>query len=314
MTGVDKHTLQDISKRFRIKENEPLKRHTSFRVGGPADLFATPETPTLLEDLVKTAAEAGIPVFILGGGTNILFRDKGFRGLVICLSELNQPVEFRNNDTVIMTAPAGVRLNALCRKAIEQGLTGLEFAAGIPGTFGGSLYMNAGAHGGSITDRLISIRVMEKRSGQVHRLHRDDLQVNYRKLRVNPERLTVPMSELIILEADLALETGDPEQIRATFETNLEQRNRTQPVAAASAGCFFKNPSPEKPAGKLIELCGLKGTRIGGAQVSQKHANYIVNHEDATCADILDLVAHVRQQVKTQFDVELETEVKIEGE
>lgn len=311
MTEIDPHTVARLTAAFPVKENEPLRHHTSLKVGGPADLFARPRNAGELAGLLTAARDLDLPVFILGGGSNLLITDKGIRGLVVCMTDIGQPIQQARIDThTMLTAGSGTRLSTLCRYALDHSLSGLEFAAGIPGTFGGALRMNAGAHGGAMSDVISRITVMEKADGSIITLDRSALVFGYRTLEI-PGR---GMDDLIIIEAALQLDPGDPGLIRQTFDRNLKNRNASQPVSMASAGCFFKNPGTGSPAGMMIEQCGLKGRRIGGAMVSPVHANYIVNTGGATCSDILNLMTYIQQQVQDRFQVRLEAEVKIEGE
>ncbi len=301
-----------LQNRFNLKAAEPMSRHTSFRVGGPADLFAMPATEQELLALLTAANALSIPVTIIGGGTNLLVRDKGIRGLVICLSGLAGDIRpaLSNHETVELTIQAGTRLSKVCHYAIEHALTGLEFAAGIPGTLGGAVKMNAGTPAGDLSFVVTAIKIIDKTTAKILTITRDDLIFNYRRLDLKEKDINAH----IILEIVMRLKKGEPGTIKSAYDHHLEKRNLTQPVSLASAGCFFKNPDQGKPAGEMIDLCGLKGKRIGQAMVSEKHANYIVNTGHATCEDILQLARKVRQAVFETFNITLNTEVIIEGE
>lgn len=300
-----------LEKAFGLLTQEPLGRYTSFRVGGPADLLALPKERSTLLALLQAARNSDLPVTILGGGTNTLISDKGIRGLVIVLTALKsfpwvlENNEFQAGDQKILRADAGERLSTVCKFALAQGLSGLEFAAGIPGTLGGAIYMNAGTARQEISHVISSVDLIDTRTLTVQTLERKDLAFSYRKL---------DATDKIVVSACLALTPSDPAMIQKTFEANLLLKKKNQPVSLASAGCFFKNPSAQNPAGRLIEQAGLKGKRINDAQVSDRHANYIVNIHQARCEDILALKTLVQQTVFEKFGIMLETEVQVIGE
>jgi len=292
---------------------EPVSSYTSFRIGGPADLLAQPLNSKELIALLKAAGQEKIPVTIMGGGTNTLVSDKGIRGLVIVLTKLKSSPwkisldspKASNKDETIICAQGGERLSTVCRFAMEQGLSGLEFAAGIPGTLGGAIKMNAGISERDISRVVAAIDVIDTRTLTQKRIERKDLIFSYRQL---------DAPDMIIVKADLALTQADPDLIKRSFNQTLEMKNKTQPVSRASAGCFFKNPDPKTPAGKLIEDSGLKGVKINGAKVSDIHANFIVNAGNARCEDILALKNLVQKNVFKKYNIQLETEVKVTGE
>ncbi|MCG8637273.1 MAG: UDP-N-acetylmuramate dehydrogenase [Desulfobacterales bacterium] len=292
---------------FDLETDKPLARYTSFRVGGPADLLARPDTIDSLVSLVKTAQKAKVPVTVLGGGTNTLVSDRGIRGLVIVMAGLKAAPEFsKAGDTeVTLAALAGQRLSTLCRLAVEKGLSGLEWAAGIPGTLGGALMMNAGAHGGDMAAVTRETDVLDLNTLTIKTLGQNDLETGYR---------TLDLPDSIILKAALRLIPADPEQVREEHDRNLKAKKASQPVSKASGGCFFKNPSPDRPAGMLIEQAGLKGTKLNGAMVSDLHANFIINYDNAGCKDILALKQLVQDRVYKKFNVKLKAEVKAIGD
>jgi len=305
-----KHNFQ---KTFGLKSEEPLSRYTSFRVGGPADLLALPSNRQTLVSLLTAAREEKIPVTIIGGGTNTLVSDKGIRGLVIVLTALktqpsileNPQIDTAHEDKKTIRADAGERLSTICQFAMDQELSGLEFAAGIPGTLGGAIMMNAGTSAWEISQVVTAVEVIDTKNAFYQTIERKELEFSYRKL---------SLSDKIIVGAHLTLTKGDPGTIKDIFAQTLKNKKETQPISLASAGCFFKNPSPDMPAGKLIEDAGLKGTQINGAKISDLHANFIINIDNARCEDILALKRLVQKTVFKKYQMNLETEVKVTGE
>lgn len=298
-----------IQKAFGLLCQEPLSRYTSFRVGGPADLLALPRDRSSLLALVKAAGQEGLAVTFLGGGTNTLVSDKGIRGLVIVLTSLKSVPCLAENTLVAgqktLRADAGERLSTVCRFALDQGLSGLEFAAGIPGTLGGAIYMNAGTADQEISSVIGSVDFIDTQTFSFQTLERKELDFSYR---------TLAAKNMVLVGACLNLTLADPEKIQKKIDQNLKMKKATQPLSAASAGCFFKNPSPQNPAGRLIEQAGLKGKKINDAQVSDLHANYIVNVNQARCEDILALKTLVQKTVFEKFGIMLETEIQVMGE
>lgn len=302
-TDYLKHTR--MIKKFNLLTSEPLKNHTSFRVGGPADLLAMPENISQLKAMIKTAADLEIPTCVFGGGTNLLVSDKGIRGLVILTKKLIAGIQKTNTEeSVIIGAFCGERLSRVCRFSIHHSLSGLEFAAGIPGTFGGAIAMNAGNSVSDMSQIVTAIDVLDKRTLNIITMTKDSLDFSYRNLNVDG----------IILMAKLRLKPSDPKAIEENFKQQLQKKNAAQPLSCASAGCFFKNPEYGKSASELIEKAGLKGLRVNDAMVSDIHANYIVNLKNATCQDILSLKHTIQETVFNLFNIKLETEVRVEGE
>ncbi len=295
-----------------VSFDEPMSRHTSFKVGGPADMFVRPESIELACQIVMKARETGIPVFMTGDGTNLVVGDRGIRGLVMVLSNIPSDACFeeRPDGTVLATAHAGVRTRTLCRLAIERGYRGMNFALGIPGTMGGNIAMNAGTHLGAMDQVVHSVRVLLD-SGAIRTLERNDLRFGYRKLDY-PEGINHGSSP-VIFGASLLLEKGAREQIHREAQDILQRRTASQPVSMPNAGCIFKNPEGGDPAGKLIDMAGLKGRVQGGAMISDRHANFIVNTGNARAEDILFLIELARKEVFDHFRVVLETEVKLVG-
>ena len=285
----------------RLLENEPMSRHTTFRVGGPADLMFLPASAQELCDALRLAREAGVPAQVLGNGSNLIVRDGGIRGLTIVLGEHFSDIRIEGKR---ICAQAGALLSRVAAAAMEAGLSGLEFAGGIPGTLGGGCAMNAGAYGGQISDVLVSAEVLL--GGEVRTLSLEEMQMGY--------RTTLPLREGgVVLSACFELERDDSDAIQSRMKELNARRRDKQPLNLPSAGSTFKRPEGHF-AGALIEGCGLKGCAIGAAQVSQKHAGFIVNTGGATAKDILQLIAHVQAVVRRETGVELEPEVKIMGE
>ena len=294
------NTLRKIAP-DRVLENAPMSRYTTFRVGGPADVLFLPASVEELRTALAAAEREGVPVCLIGNGSNLIVRDGGIRGLVIALGEPFS--EIRVEGTQVW-AQAGARLSAVAAAAQRAGLAGLEFASGIPGTLGGGCAMNAGAYGGELKDVLLWADVLL--DGELRRLSRDEMEMGYRS--------TMPLRRgAIVLSACFELRQDDPEAIQERMRDLANRRREKQPLNLPSAGSTFKRPEGHF-AGALIEQCGLKGCRIGGAQVSEKHAGFIVNVENATAADILQLIEHVQRVVQAQTGVQLETEVRVLGE
>ncbi len=291
-----REALQDA--RGEVRFGEPMSRHTSMRVGGPADALFVPDDLEDLSRIMAAAGKAGVGVFFLGG-SNLIVKDGGIRGVVIKLSRL-QKVE-RQADT--LNAEAGISFPRLSQAAYEQGLSGLEFACGIPGTLGGAIAMNAGTRDGEIADVLHSVTIMDRLGNAVEH-PRSQLTFEYRKSR---------LPEGVIVRAIMQLKPDPPERIRRRMDEAITYRRRTQPLQLPNAGCIFKNP-PGHSAGRLIDEMGLKGTRSGNAQVSEKHANFIVNRGSATAAEVLHLIQDIRRRVKEGRGVDMELEVTVVGE
>ena len=299
----------------RVTFEEPMAKHTTFRVGGPAEAYVEPETLKQLTAMIDWAIRKDIPYLVIGGGTNLLVSDKGIRGIVVvltrCLNRIRE--EDKINDAAIVTAMAGARLQTLCRFAVRQGLEGLNFALGIPGTVGGAIMMNAGTATGSMADVLDAVEIL-KPAGQIVRRKKNEIVFSYRSISWCGRNTRSPRCQPIILGGSFRLRSADPKQLKQEAATIRGERKRREPTRHPSAGCFFKNPISGTPAGRLIEQAGLKGQRVGGAQISGKHANYIVNRGNASAADILTLMNHVQSVVNDRFNIHLEPEVKIVGD
>ena len=286
---------------MEIKKNEPLKNHTSFKIGGPAEEFAEAKSTDDVISLIEYAKEKGIPYMIMGNGSNLLVSDKGVKGLVIKIAKGFDNVEIIGEKVI---AEAGILLSKLSNMVADRELSGMEEVSGIPGTLGGGIYMNAGAYGGELKD--IVERVTYLSGGEIKVAEKGELDFGYRHSRFSG-------TDDIILSAELSLKKGDIAEIREKMADFKERRCSKQPLAMPSAGSTFKRPEGYF-AGKLIEDAELKGFSIGGAQVSEKHSGFVVNTGDATAQDVLSLIKHIQDTVYAKFGVKLETEVKLVGE
>ncbi len=288
--------------RGEVRFDEPMARHTSFGVGGPADVFVFPGGLDDLRAACQLLASREVPILPLGDGTNMLVSDAGWRGAVVCLTKGLRAISFQGE---VGSAQAGASLSVFSRQCQRAGLTGLEWACSVPGTVGGALRGNAGAFGGETFDRLLSVEALETQTGQVIHLKKEDLPHSYRRCDLPPG--------LLLLRGVFALSGGVPGEIEARMDEILSRRKATQPLYERNAGCIFKNPAGAS-AGLLIDRAGCKGLGVGGAVVSDLHANFVVNRGGATAADVLTLIERVRQRVRQHAGVELETEVRMIGE
>ncbi|NCD08124.1 MAG: UDP-N-acetylmuramate dehydrogenase [Negativicutes bacterium] len=285
-----------------FRENEPMKAHTSFRIGGPADILVMPSDASKLEKVVAEARAEGLPLTIIGNGSNLLVKDKGIRGVVVKLGNALRGMEC---DGERLIAEAGVSLAAVANKAAACGLTGLEFAVGIPGSIGGAVFMNAGAYDGEMCKVVAKVTVLTA-DGQVKVFNKDVLEFGYR-------HSSIQDNGAIIISVEMTLEKGDINEIKAKMADFTNRRTTKQPLDIPNAGSMFRRP-PGHYAGTLIEEAGLKGYTVGGAQVSTKHAGFVVNVGDATAADVLRLIGEVQDKVYAHAGVRLEPEVRIYGE
>lgn len=283
-----------------VKENEPMSVHTSWQVGGPADYYLLPADEAELREIVRLGKKKGLPLFVFGNGTNLLVRDGGIRGLVV---HIGDPFSYIRRENNSLRAGAGTSLTLLARRAAQEGLQGLGFGGGIPGSLGGALVMNAGAFGSYIGRLAAEIR-MVRFDGEAVTLGRQETEFGYRRSNL--------AGKGIIVEALLELAPGDPAELQSEVEGYLAERRRRHP-ALPSAGSVFRNPA-HRPAGSLIEEAGGKGLAVGLARVSQQHANFIVNPGGATAGDIERLIGEVQRLVQEKFAVELQPEVRIIGE
>jgi len=305
-----KPKIEDLLK--GIQKNVPLAFHTTFKIGGPAKYFYTAKTKEDLIKAIKVAKKINLPFFILGGGSNLLISDKGFEGMVI-----NFQFSIFNFQKNKITAGAGLALGKLVRASAEKGLSRLEWAIGIPGTLGGAIRGNAGAFGKSMKDIIKQVEVFDLETEKIKILKNEDCQFDYR------ESIFKKKKNLIILSAKIELEKGSKKEIEEKMKENLDYRKKTQPLNFSSAGSVFKNPRTRtssvrgKPSGLsaayLIEKCGLKGRKIGEAQISKKHANFIVNLGKAEAEDVRKLINLIKKKVKENFGVELKEEIQFLG-
>jgi UDP-N-acetylmuramate dehydrogenase len=293
--------LQAVLEPNQLKINEPMKAHTSFKVGGPADLLLIPESREQLLAILKILEGVSLPVFIIGNGSNLIVRDKGFRGIMIKTTGLKK-VEVVE-ETLI--AEPGISLKELADVALSAGLTGLEFASGIPGSLGGAATMNAGAYDGEMKHCIKSLEVLTE-DGSIKTIPLEDCQFGYRQS-------ILQKNKWVLLAVTIGLSQGDQAAIRDKMADLNSRRSDKQPLEYPSAGSTFRRPEGYF-AGQLVQDAGFKGYRLGGAQVSEKHSGFVINKDNATAADILNLIAAIQNGVKEQFGVELKTEVIVIGE
>ncbi len=289
------------SRQIKILRDEPLARHTSWRIGGPARLFYIVENEVDLTEALRFAKENSLETLIIGAGTNLLVSDKGFPGVTIKLAGSLCDIDIKESRAEVGAAAS---LSGLARITTRLGLKGLEFAVGIPGTVGGGLVMNAGAHGGSIGDVVESVTVYTPK-GELELLNKDQIDFGYRSSSLKDSG--------VIIRSSLIFESVNAEKLRAEADRVIEQRKKCQPGEARTAGSVFKNPQGMK-AGGLIEEAGCKGMRVGGAIVSDRHANFIINDGTATATDILNLIEKVKKQVEEKTGVKMEEEICLVGE
>jgi UDP-N-acetylmuramate dehydrogenase len=303
---LDKKAIVDYFTEVAGEENvlidEPMRNHTSFKLGGPADVLVTPRNKEQLVLILNYCNKNSVPFYVIGNGSNLIVRDKGIRGAVIKL--------FNNYNNIIVEddvicVEAGALLSRLANTACENNLTGLEFAHGIPGTVGGAVTMNAGAYGGEMKDVVFKTEFIDK-NGEIVTLNGEEHEFSYRNSYIQKH-------QGIVTRSWMKLQRGNKEEIQAKMDDLMKRRKDKQPLEMPSAGSVFKRPEGYF-AGKLIEDCGLRGVKIGGAQVSEKHCGFIVNTGNATTQDVLDLIATIQDKVKDKFNVEMHTEVRIIGE
>lgn len=295
-----KSRLIDIAGEKNFRENEPMKKHITFKAGGPAAYLVTPDNTDTLAGVIKLCKESRVRYQIIGNGSNVLFTDNGYDGVVIIIGSKMSAIKVDNN---VVNAGAGAKLAALASEAAANSLTGLEFASGIPGTVGGAIVMNAGAYGGEIKDVIISAAVYDCENDEILILGNEELELGYR-------HSVIQKKEYIVLGACFELRHGDRDEINEKMKDLNDRRKSKQPLSYASAGSTFKRPEGYY-AGGLIEECGLKGFGVGGAKVSEKHAGFVVNTGGASASDILSVIKHVQNTVYAQKNVMLEPEVRI---
>lgn len=294
--------VTEIIDKERVLTNEPMRKHTTFRIGGPADYFVCPENIEEVQKVVCLCNEMDMPFYLLGNGSNLLVGDKGYRGIIIRLYKQMDKIEVLGTK---IKAQAGALLVKVANEACKNGLTGLEFAGGIPGTLGGAVVMNAGAYGGEMKDVLEEVTVLTK-EGEILTLNKEELELGYRTS-------IIGRKGYIALEVVLRLKEKNADEIRAYMNELREKRVTKQPLEYASAGSTFKRPEGHF-AGQLIEQAGLRGFQVGDAQVSEKHCGFVINRGQATAKDVMDLMREVSAKVEEKFGVTLEPEVKRLGE
>lgn len=291
--------LKKIAGGENVLADEPMKKHITFQTGGKADYFVSVRSAEILPKLTRYLEGRGIPYYIMGNGSNLLFLDEGYRGAVIKIGRFSDDIRVEGNRIV---TGAGVLLSQAARAALEAGLCGMEFAAGIPGTVGGAVVMNAGAYGSEIKDIIVGAKVID-RQGNLISLTGDEMELSYR-------HSIIPERGYIVVEAEFLLEPGDKTDIRARMSELAKKRREKQPLEYPSAGSTFKRPEGYF-AGKLIQDAGLKGFSVGDASVSEKHSGFVINRGNADTKDILALISQVQDRVYKEFGVKLEMEVRV---
>lgn len=296
------HLLEKKIDQKNILEDELMSKHTTFKIGGPADLYVMPTSQEELTHAIQICKQENAPYYVIGNGSNLLVTDKGFRGVIIEVYKQLSDIEVEGD---LITAYAGALLSRIANVALEHHLTGFEFAHGIPGTLGGAVTMNAGAYGGEMKHVIESATVIDEQ-GEIRTLSLEELELEYRRSIVSRLGYTV-------IKATIRLSEGDAAEIGETMKNLAKQRRDKQPLEFPSAGSTFKRPEGHF-AGKLIMDSGLRGYKLGGAQVSEKHCGFVINAGNATCEDVINLIKHIQNEIKNKFDVHIEPEVKMIGE
>ena len=291
--------IEKFISKDKIYINEPMNKHTSFKIGGPAECLIKVQTAEELKEILKLSQEQSIPLTIIGNGSNILVSDEGIKGIVL---KIEIPTFELDNQTARLKVGSGVKLGFIAQKCLKQEIAGFEFASGIPGTIGGAIRMNAGAHGKEMKDVVTTIIYMD-RNGEIHTIKNEDANFEYRNS-------MFAHKDYIILEVEMQLEKGNPEEIQAKMTEYATYRKEKQPIEYPSAGSTFKRGSDFATA-KLIDDCGLKGYQIGGAQISEKHAGFIINKDNATARDVINLMEYTKEQVFNKFGKTIEPEIEI---
>ena len=293
--------FEKVLSKEQIFINEPMKKHTTFKIGGNADILILPYTLEQIIECIQICEQNNIEYYVIGNGSNLLVSGKGFRGVIIKLFKNFNKIELDKN---VIKVQSGATLSAIAKKAYDNSLKGFEFASGIPGTIGGGVCMNAGAYGGELKDVIKQVTVLE--DNKVTILNNKECEFEYRNSKILKNKL-------IVLEVLIELEQGNKDEILAKMKENNKIRNEKQPVEYPSAGSTFKRP-PNNFAGKLIMEAGLAGKTIGGACISKKHCGFIINNGNATCKDVLELADFACKQVKDKFNINLEKEIRVIGE
>ena len=293
--------IQNLIPKENIYINEPMSKHTSFKIGGPAECFIKIKTIEQLKDILKYAQKEKIPLTIIGNGSNLLVSDDGIKGIVLKI-EIEKICQDIENGIILLTVGSGIKLGALAQKCLKEEVAGFEFASGIPGTIGGAIRMNAGAHGSEMKDIVKTVKYMT-RDGEIHTITNEQAKFEYRKSLFTEK-------DYIILEVELQLKTGKAEEIKEKMTEYATYRKEKQPIEYPSAGSTFKRGTDFITA-KLIDECGLKGYQIGGAQISEKHAGFIINKSNATAQDVINLMEYTKEQVYKKFGKKIEQEIEI---
>lgn len=295
--------LIEINGEQQVSMSEPMSRHTTFRIGGPAKVFVSPDNIEKIIKTIELLKKEEMEYFILGNGSNLLVADKGYTGIIVSTENIKSAsIEKEDGELTYICAEAGAMLSKVSVLAAESSLTGFEFAGGIPGTIGGAVSMNAGAYGGEIKDVIVSADVLME-DGKVIRFTKDELELSYRNSIIQKEK------QLIVLAAEFAFKKGNKSEILAKMKDFSQRRRDKQPLEYASAGSTFKRPEGYF-AGKLIDDAGLRGYRVGNVMVSEKHCGFVVNVGGGTCEEAKAVIAHVKDEVEKQFGVTLELEVR----
>lgn len=297
--------LQNCTKDSKIILNEPMYKHTTFKIGGNADIFIKTSSIEDVKSIIKISKVNNVPIFIIGNGSNLLVKDKGIRGIVLLLEMSNYIIE-ENNNKYVVKVETGMKLAMLARKLLEKEISGFEFASGIPGTIGGAVRMNAGAHGSEMKNIIIQTKCMDL-EGNIFYLNKEEQKFEYRS------SIFKTRKDYIILETTLELEKGNKEQIKQKIDEYATYRKEKQPINLPSAGSTFKRGNNYITA-KLIDECNLKGYSIGDAKISELHAGFIVNTGNATASDVIKLIEYTKNKVFEKFNEKLETEIEIIGE
>ena len=293
--------IQKFIPKENIYINEPMNKHTSFKIGGPAECFIKIKTIEQLRNILEYEKKDNIPLTVIGNGSNLLVSDDGIKGIVLKI-EIEKIDEHIQNDEILITVGSGIKLGAIAQKCLKEEIAGFEFASGIPGTIGGAIRMNAGAHGSEMKDIVKTVTYMT-RDGEVHTITNEQAKFEYRKS-------LFAEKDYIILEVEMQLKKGNAEEIKEKMTEYATYRKEKQPIEYPSAGSTFKRGTDFITA-KLIDECGLKGYQIGGAQISEKHAGFIINKNNATAQDVIKLMEYTKEQVYKKFGKKIEQEIEI---
>ena len=296
---MDIKEIEKIISKDKIYINEPMNKHTSFKIGGPAECLIKVQTAGELKEILKTVQQQNIPLTIIGNGSNLLVSDNGIKGIVLKIEIDTFEI---NAETAQLKVGSGVKLGFIAQKCLKQELAGFEFASGIPGTIGGAIRMNAGAHGREMKDVVTTIKYMD-RNGEIHTIQNEQAEFEYRNS-------IFAHQDYIILEVEMQLEKGNKEEIQNKMTEYATYRKEKQPIEYPSAGSTFKRGTDFITA-KLIDDCGLKGYQIGGAQISEKHAGFIINKDNATAEDVIKLMEYTKEQIYNKFGKTIEPEIEI---